>query len=255
MIAARLRDARAIAKARAFPYQLMMAYAAADANVPRIVRDALQDAMEIATSNVPQIEGTVFICPDVSGSMSSPVTGRRMGSTTAVRCIDVAALMSATILRANRTAEVLPFAFDVVKVELNARDAVITNAEKLAAIGGGGTNCSAPLARLNKEKKKGDLVIYISDNESWADPVHGRGTAMMTEWNAFKARNPNARLVCIDIQPYATTQVHERDDVLNVGGFSDAVFDVVAKFAAGTLAPQHWIGIIEAIALTESAVA
>ena len=78
---------------------------------------------------------------------------------------------------------------------------------------------------------------------------------MMQEWNAFKQRNPNARLVCIDVQPYATVQAHEREDVLNVGGFSDAVFTLVADFAAGRLAPGHWTGIIEQIALEESAVA
>jgi hypothetical protein len=49
----------------------------------------------------------------------------------------------------------------------------------------------------------------------------GRGTATLQEWNAFKVRNPQARLVCIDIQPYATTQALERSDILNVGGFSD----------------------------------
>ncbi len=42
-----------------------------------IVRQALEDAMEIATANVPRIEGQVYVCPDVSGSMQSPVTGQR----------------------------------------------------------------------------------------------------------------------------------------------------------------------------------
>jgi len=255
LIAARLANPQALARARAFPYQLMTAYAATGETVPRIVRDALQDAMEIATANVPEIDGKVFVCPDVSGSMSTAVTGYRKGATTTVRCIDVAALISAAIVRRNPSAEILPFEVGVVRVDLNARDSVMTNAQKLAAVGGGGTNCSAPLALLNARKAKGELVIYVSDNESWADPQQGRGTAMMKEWNAFKARNPNARLVCIDLQPYATVQAYEREDVLNVGGFSDAVFTLVADFAAGKLSPEHWIGVIEQIALAESAVA
>jgi 60 kDa SS-A/Ro ribonucleoprotein len=255
MIAARLADPAAIAKARVFPYQLMTAYAAAGDTVPRVVRDALQDAMEIATANVPEIEGMVYVCPDVSGSMQSPVTGHRTGATTSVRCIDVAALMAAAIVRTNRSAEVLPFETRVVSVELNARDTVMTNAQKLSAVGGGGTTCSAPLAALNARKAEGDLVIFVSDNESWADPQHGRGTAMMQEWNAFRQRNPKARLVCIDIQPNATVQAHEREDVLNIGGFSDAVFTLVADFAAGKLAAGHWTEVIGKIAIGESAVA
>ena len=35
------------------------------------VRDALQDAMELAIANVPSIEGRVVVCPDVSGSMGA----------------------------------------------------------------------------------------------------------------------------------------------------------------------------------------
>ena len=31
-------------------------------------------------------------------------------------------------------------------------------------------------------------------------------------------------------QPYTTTQAPDRSDILNVGGFSDAVFSVVAAF-------------------------
>jgi len=74
-------------------------------------------------------------------------------------------------------------------------------------------------------------------------------TAMLAEWNRLRQWNPAARLVCIDVQPAGTTQALERPDVLNVGGFSDQVFDVVAEFASGRLAPGHWVDAIEAIAV------
>lgn len=249
LIANRLRDPQAIKRARVFPYQLMAAYNMADERVPAIVREALQDAMEIAVANVPQIEGEVYVCPDVSGSMSMAVTGYRQGATSAVRCIDVAALVAAAIVRQNPGAEVLPFEHDVVNLRLNPRDSIMTNAAKLASVGGGGTNCSAPLALLNKRQARGDLVIFVSDNESWVDAGLGRGTATMAEWNIFKHRNPAARLVCIDIQPYGSTQAQEREDILNIGGFSDQVFDVIAEFAKGGLNADHWIGIIESVSL------
>jgi 60 kDa SS-A/Ro ribonucleoprotein len=251
LIAERLRDVTAIDRARVFPYQLMVAYtmANANANIPKEVCDALQDAMEIAIANVPSIDGKVYVCPDVSGSMSSAVTGYRKGATTAVRCIDVAALVAAAVLRKNPRAEVLPFECDVVEVKLNSRDSVMTNATRLAAIGGGGTNCSAPLALLNRHKAKGDLVVSISDYESWVDAGGGRGTATMREWNVFKERNPNARLACIDVQPYRTVQAVEREDILNVGGFSDQVFAVISEFARGELNANHLVGLIESVAL------
>jgi 60 kDa SS-A/Ro ribonucleoprotein len=247
MVANRLADRAAIERARVFPYQLLAAHAAADRAVPRQVLGALEDAMEIATANVPAFEGRVFVCPDVSGSMRSPITGTRQGATSAVRCVDVAALMAAAILRRNPDAEVLPFSVDVENVRVNPRDTVMTNATRLAAACGGGTCVSAPLARLNDRRERGDLVIVVSDNESWADAASGSGTATMEAWNLFRRRNPGARLVLLDIQPTKTTQAAEREDVLNVGGFSDRVFDVVRDFAAGRMGAGHWAGVIGAV--------
>jgi 60 kDa SS-A/Ro ribonucleoprotein len=247
LMAARLRDAREIQRARVFPYQLLTAYQNCDEAVPQEVRDALQDAMELAIANVPSIEGRVVVCPDVSGSMKSPVTGHRAGSTTSVRCVDVAALVAASVLRKNQTATVLPFEQTVVPVDLNSRDSVMTNAGRLASIGGGGTNCSAPVRLLNQQKAKADLVLFVSDNESWVDQGRGRGTALLAEWSEFRQRNPKARLVCLDIQPNQTTQAAERADILNIGGFSDQVFDVISAFASGQLEADHWIARIEAV--------
>ncbi len=253
-IAARLRNEQLIEKARAFPYQLMVAYLNTGENVPLVIREALQDAMETAIRNVPQVAGKVYVFPDVSGSMQSAVTGQRQGSTSKVRCIDVAALVAAAMLRKNPTAEVIPFSDSVVKCQLNPRDSVMTNAHKLASLPSGGTSCSAPLRFLNSQNASGDLVIYVSDNESWMDSSRvqyfgSRATEAMAEWAKFKTRNPKAKLVCIDIQPYGTTQAKEQRDVTNVGGFSDQVFSLIADFAAGNATENHWVKVIESMTL------
>lgn len=248
-IAGRLRDASEIARARVFPYQLLAASRALDPEVPAAVRRALEDAMELAVVNTPALSGQVYVCPDVSGSMQAPITGHRQGATTAVRCVDAAALMTAAIVRQNRSAEVLPFEESVVRMDLSWRDGVMTNAERLAAIGGGGTCVSAPLALLNARQAHGELVVVISDNQSWVDAHVARGTATMREWNAFRSRNPGARLVLVDLQPYATTQAIARADILNVGGFSDHVFQVVSEFAAGRLDGDRWVREIDSVAI------
>lgn len=250
LIDSRLRDENQVRRAKVMPYQLMAAYQNAGAEVPHAVKDALQDAMEIAISNVPAVAGKVIVAPDVSGSMHSAITGVRKGATSKIRCIDVAALVAAALLRQNRDAEVLPFADDVISVSLNPRDTVMTNAQKLASLPAGGTNCSAVLTHLNARKVYADLVIYVSDNESWMDtPTHGRfggsPTRTLSEWTEFKRRNPKARLLCLDIQPNATTQAKGSRDILNIGGFSDNIFPIIAAFARGELGADHWVGEIE----------
>lgn len=250
LVAERLRDPAAIRKARVFPYQLMVAHSQVAAEVPAEVREALQDAMEVALENVPSIAGRIVVCPDVSGSMQSPVTGFRKGSSSVVRCVDVAALVTSALVRKNRTAGVLPFTDNVVAVDLNPRDTVLTNAKVLAGLPAGGTNCSAPLRVLNRRRESADLVILVSDNMSWVDSEGGgRSTATMAEWETFRRRNPQARLVCLDLQPYGSTQTRERGDILNIGGFSDAVFETLATFAQGESGADHWVGVIESLAI------
>ena len=242
MVAGRIGDPQAIERARVMPYQLMTAMTQVGDSVPLAVQAALEKALEASLAKVPVLPGRVMVCPDVSGSMSSAVTGYRKGATSAVRCIDVAALVAAAVLRSNRQARVMPFEERVVPLALDPFARVAVNAARLAAIGGGGTNVSAPLAKLNAERAVVDMVILVSDNESWIDPSRRGATATMNEWTRLKRRNPAAKLICIDIQPYGATQARDGTDIMNVGGFTDAVFDAMARFAAGQT--RDWIGIV-----------
>jgi 60 kDa SS-A/Ro ribonucleoprotein len=212
--------------------------------------NALQDAADHSLDNIPAFQGKTYVMVDTSGSMQSPATGNRGSVTSKTSCIDVAAVFAAAILRKNPDAEIVPFSTGVhVHHKFNPRDSVMTNAWTLAALGGGGTNCSAALAYVNGKAGKGDLVIYVSDNMSWLDKTRADCTQTMIEWNKFKARNKDAKLVCIDIQPYANTQAHDRDDVLNVGGFNDQCFDVIARFLELGHNKDLWIKTIEEVTL------
>jgi 60 kDa SS-A/Ro ribonucleoprotein len=245
-LADKLKDKDQVKRAKVFPYQLFTAFLNADAGVPTKLTNALQDAAEHALDNIPEFKGKVYVMVDTSGSMGSAVTGNRGSATTKMRCVDVAGLFASAILRKNPEAEIIPFDTSVHTHKLNPRDSIMTNAKTLASFGGGGTNCSEALAYVNRKAGKGDLVIYISDNESWVDPGRYRSTATMKEWNTFKNRNPNAKLVCIDIVPNGTTQA-VGTDVLNVGGFSDQVFDVISQFVELGNNKDLWIKTIESV--------
>lgn len=251
LLADRLSNEDQVKQSETFPYQLLSAFLNIDSNVPSKISLALQKAADHSLANVPDLSGKkVYVMVDVSGSMSSSVTGKRVGNTppSKVRCIDVAALMAASIMRKCDDVEVVPFDTRVHNThDLNPMDSLMTNAKKLAEYGGGGTNCSLALAHVNAKKGKGDLVIYVSDYESWVDSRMRGATATMAEWNKFKNRNPNAKLVCIDVTPNLTTQAHDRDDILNVGGFSDQVFSVIAKFLELGNNQDLWIRTIESV--------
>lgn len=245
-VAARLRDPAQIARARVLPHQLLMAHRAAGA-LPREVVEALADAMEVAAGQAPKVPGRVAVAVDVSGSMGSPITGYRRGASTAARCVDVAALIATVVLRSNPRARLLPFDTEVRELRLEPGSRIPEQAAQLAAMCGGGTAVSSPLARLNKEKAYVDLVVLVSDNESWRD-TRGGATQTLREWAALRKRCPAARLVCIDLQPNATSQTVEREDVVHVGGFSDAVFRLLARHA-GQEPAERWVAEIAGIRL------
>jgi 60 kDa SS-A/Ro ribonucleoprotein len=260
----RLTDENEIRRSRQFPYQFFAAYLNASDEVPQAIKTALHKAAEIACGNVPELPGPVIIGLDVSGSMQSPVTGHcGHGATTKMRCVDVAALVAAAILRRNRESIVVPFDTRTFYVNLDPSDSILSLSERLATYGGGGTDCSLPIraGHTDFRQRKFAGIVLVSDQESWVYKgrahVHGTNgsTGVMTEWQQFVKNQhrlqgvemPGPKLICIDLQPYQTTQAPERSDILNIGGFSDAVFDVIAAFLtsdAGRLVAE-----VEAVSL------
>jgi 60 kDa SS-A/Ro ribonucleoprotein len=257
-VAGRIADPDEIRKSRQFPYQYLAAYLNAEADVPQAIRDALGRAAEIACGNVPELPEPVVIGLDVSGSMGSPVTGYRgRGATSKVRCVDVAALFAAALLRRNPGSVVIPFDTAAYRADVGADEAILDLAGYLARFGGGGTNCSMPLVMANRTYRDRRFAgcVLVSDMESWVGAGRAGSTGVMTHWQEFVSNQkrlhdadwPGPKLVCIDLQAYATSQAPDRADVLNIGGFSDAVFEVVASFLCGE--PDRFVREVEAVEL------
>ncbi len=256
-VADRIADESEIRRSKQFPYQYFAAYLNADDNVPQKIKTALHKAAEIACGNVPELPGPVVIGLDTSGSMSSAVTGNRgRGATSKMRCIDVAALFAAAILRRNPDSVVIPFDTSAYDAKMDPNDSILSIAERLAKYGGGGTDCSLPLVAANQKhaKRKFAGMVLVSDNESWIGTGRHGSTGVMTAWEAFVAnqrklagKEANPKLVCIDLQPYQTVQACERADIMNIGGFSDSVFNVISAFLAHN--NQRFVAEVEAIEL------
>ncbi len=254
-LASKLSNRETVKRVKLFPYQLLTTFQNIEDSIPNEIKNALQDAMEVATENVPAFEGAVYVFPDVSGSMSSPATGRS-DAPTKTRCIDIAGLVASSLMRTCKDCTVTPFDTRLHSTAgLNSRDSVMTNATKLGGFGGGGTEVGLPMADLANNKKEVSLVIYISDNESWyeSNPTSSWRTSktdLVKYWDQVKSRNPKAKMVCIDIQANATTQAKDSNSVLNIGGFSDSIWETIANFVNGDIGGKDaWVQDIEKVEL------
>jgi 60 kDa SS-A/Ro ribonucleoprotein len=256
-VADRIADESEIRRSKQFPYQYFAAYLNADDNVSQKIKTALNNAAEIACGNVPELPGPVVIGLDTSASMSWAVTGHRgQGATSKMRCIDVAALFAAAILRRNPDSVVIPFDTSAYDAKIDPNDSILSIAERLAQYGGGGTDCSMPLVAANHKyaNRRFAGVVLVSDNESWVGTGRYGSTGVMTAWNAFVAnqrklagKETHPKLVNIDLQPSQTVQACERADIMNIGGFSDSVFNVISAFLADN--NQRFVAEVEAIEL------
>ena len=149
---------------------------------------------------------------------------------------------------------VVPFDTQAYDVRIDPSDSILSLSERLAKYGGGGTDCSIPLRAANTKFSKRQFAgcVLVSDNESWVGTGRYGSTGVMTEWQTFVKNQKrfgvtDPKLVCIDIQPYGSTQAPERDDILNIGGFSDAVFHVVASYLSDDAA--RFVAEVESIEL------
>ncbi len=262
LLATRLSNRDEVLKAKAFPYQLMVTSLFADGAPPQLTH-ALRSAMEVAIENIPQVPGGVAVCPDISGSMQSFITGNRGTASTKVTCVMVSALVAAAFLRRNAGNSVLvPFNDKYVPINMDSRRApVMEIAKAIMQRIGGGTSCESALRQLNATLATQKLVVIVSDNMSWVDimpkgvgpgRVRNDASPLMHQWTLYKQRVPDAKLVCLDIQPNTTSPAYDRKDILNIGGFSDTVFEVINQFCTVGLEAGNWVKIIEDIDLNDA---
>lgn len=268
-VAAKLVDGNAIVKAKASPYQLMVTYQATQQNpvIPNVIKNALHSALDLAIDNIPTLNGNVVTFIDISGSMQSPVTGDRgKGATTVARCVDVAALIGASILRHNKNATILPFDTVVENRRImEPQDSVLTNASKMASsLRNQGTNISSTLEYLIKNRLKPDFIFWVTDEQTWCDIANyydrnpgayknSNVTRMEELWRKYQQFNPTAKAIHVNLSVGTTTQMYDENrKVLNIGGWSDSIWPTIAEFTNGRVPGKvDWVTSIERTQLGE----
>lgn len=229
----KLGHADALKKARIQPFQAYAAWkaysASADAD-PALIA-AIADMLDASVANLPLFTGRVALAPDVSGSMQSNYTSEKSHTSAA----EVAGVFTAGLLRRCPNVRVLPFEHEVISLSLNPRDSVLTGAQKIASVGGGGTSLSAPVEMLLREQDKVDLFVGITDNEEWV----GRGFVQV--WREYRRTvSPEARAVLVTVVPTPYSAAPESEPGVHfVHGWSDAVLRFVSEVGGAVSPPQN----------------
>jgi 60 kDa SS-A/Ro ribonucleoprotein len=247
-VAERLRDPEELRANAAGPEVLFAALGWADPQVPDHVQQALEAALDQVLCQIQLPDDLkIAVALDVSGSMHCPCrfrpgdlsNGAERGS---VKLLDLAALFAGGLLQNSLRGLLLGFDEKAwVRHFETTGSALLKEIVHTSGIGAGRSDCAAPLRLLNEKQEKRDLVVLISDNQSWADVAGNGGGALLEEWNRFRTRNPQARLICLDLQPEGSAPWPQRRDVLCLSARSERVFPVITEFAAGLITTEDQV--------------
>lgn len=196
----------------------------------RTLLKAVNDALDIAMSNVPVFPGKTLVALDRSGSMgqtSDPSSPASIGS-----------LFAAVIAKANN-ADLMVFDDKADNINVNLSDSLFTVTKGIQAhFTYGGTDFGEI---FRKATRKYDRIIILSDMQAWIG-----GGAPTKEFGEYCSRtNARPKLYSFDLQGLGTIQFPQ-ENVYALAGFSEKTMDIMKMLEVD---PQAFITQINAIEL------
>lgn len=226
-----LVDPKLIEKNRVFPFQFLSAYNSVSSQK---TRTALDKAINLSFSNVPEFSGRTLVAVDHSGSMGYS------GSINSPRF--TADLFAAAVLKKNPEADVIVFGTTAKLAKLDAGDTLLSIVNQLSKIDcGGGTNLQAI---FGVAKRAYDRIFIMSDMQTY---LYIDGTARQASAygyyglsNADQAFQPwkakydcDPYVYCFDLAGYGSQQFNSGSTAgktCQLFGFSEKVFTFVKNF-------------------------
>lgn len=97
----------------------------------------------------------------------------------------------------------------------------------------GATDCSLPMRRAIQENLDVDVFIIMTDNETFAGPMHPQ---VALENYRKHANKPNAKLIVVGMTANCLTIADPNDrNTLNLAGFDASMPEIIAMFVRGEL--------------------
>lgn len=128
---------------------------------PRIL-EWLEDAFYLSYGNVEPSNAKILLGIDVSGSMTSSLVAGLNNMRSSV----AAAAQALVLVNVEPYVDTIAYDTSAYAVQYNKRFSI---GDSVLNVGGGGTNCSIPVLWATQNKQHYDVVINITDNETWYD--------------------------------------------------------------------------------------
>lgn len=217
LAAQRIANPEQVKRSKQLPFRFYTAYQ--NVKGSRLLSDAISEAMDHAVANTPVLEGKTLVAVDCSGSMDGDP-------------IQKAAIFGATLVRANKDADLILYDDKIKEISLSSRMPVVNLAEDIMQQAtGGGTDTSLVFSYIVNKRKYYDRVIIISDNESWKGC--GNRLHVQEAYKEYKKMSGQDPFVyAIDIAGYGTSDV-AGGRVIHLVGWSNRLLDFIGQAERG----------------------
>jgi 60 kDa SS-A/Ro ribonucleoprotein len=203
-----------LVRAKIFPFRLYEAYMQVGS---AWVKEHLADLLDGYVSRYDfSSYGRAAVCPDVSGSMTSPVRGAAYTPAT------IAGMFAGVLYKGIPNSILIPWDNEVrLNLVHPRRDSILTHIRAISEARGGGTSMEKPIQYLLENGETVNTVILITDSQEW-------GEGWLEYWRKYKERvAPGARAFLLRVDPYGTNpfsaDVAERLSIFQIYGWSDNV--------------------------------
>lgn len=211
-VIARLTNDAAVKKAKILPFRFVQAWMMVSLDS---VKSALSRATELSVSNLPRIDGTSAILLDISGSMQG-------------QYLMAGALLAFSIIRkTGGRGRLITFNTEAQDLKINEEEPILEAAAKITCWGG--TDTSAGLVLMTKERSFADNIIIITDEQQNA------GSAFHKMLRVYRDRiNPSARVFIVNVAPYTGAMVPSEDHLTSYCyGWSDQIVSLIERASSG----------------------
>ncbi len=227
-----LRNEKVILNSRQLPFRWYSAWKA----VSRIngqIADALVDAMNISTKNLPRLDGTTVIACDNSGSMSwTPIS-----SESDIYPIDIAAILGAIAVRMCEKHLVYVFGENIAQVPVSGHDTIFKNMERIRNTDvGHSTNAYKVMRAMIDDKIHADKLIVLTDMEIYNDSYGYRQDEdfryLLGQYH--QRVNPDMKTFVINLVPYEYFMLpQDTNNVTVISGWNQEILRYI-KYTSNT---------------------
>jgi hypothetical protein len=225
-----IEDEARVKSSRQLPFRFLSAYHTAPSDR---WKQALTEALDYSTSNIPKLSGRTLVLVDTSGSMESYLSGHSK-----VRYVVVAALFGVALARNASKVDLYGFGDGVFRHELAYGGSVLGQTQQFVRRVGEAGHGTQIAASMKATFAKHDRVVIFTDMQTMSRNAYTFGYGIGNVSEAVPANVPvyawNLAGYEASMMPTGSGNRHE------FGGFSDSAFSIMQTLEAGRDGRWPW---------------